>query len=271
MARPLCLSLSGAGFLGVYHIGVVQCLRQHLPADTLRQAKVAGASAGALVGSMLVIDAPLEPCLEAFLTAAETVRRLWGGAFNPNSKLDLAITGNYSAIVAPDAYARTAGRLFVSVTELPLLRNRLLADFRSNADLLDALLCSSYIPGFTASTPPTFRGQHYIDGGFSNNFPAVPGSRSGERAIIVAPFAGQFDICPVRPGAPPPSFAMYGYYPSAANLTAAVHALYPPDTAGLLKVYRDGYDHTLAYLRDRLGIQVAPTVPGASFDERQPS
>ena len=262
MGSPLAVSMSGAGFLGVYHLGVAMCLRQHVGEGALRTARFAGASAGALVGAALAGDAPLEPCVDAFLHAAAHVRALPGGAFNPRAKLDGIIKDSYEKSFPRDAYKRLHGRLYVSITEIPTLRSRLVSDFLSNDDLLDALLCSSYIPGFTAAHPPTFRGSHYIDGGFSSNFPVIPGA---ERTIIVAPFAGRFDICPMPPG-PTPTFSMYGYYPSLTNFMAAGRALYPPDDKELLRIHQTGYDHTLAFLRDKLGVKVSPTVNGTSFN-----
>ncbi len=47
------LSLSGCGFLGIYHIGVSSCFKEHAP-NVIRN--VSGASAGALVGCCLVAD-----------------------------------------------------------------------------------------------------------------------------------------------------------------------------------------------------------------------
>ena len=50
------LSLSGCGFLGIYHIGVIKGLLNHGPLFLSRLDNVAGTSAGALVGTILVCD-----------------------------------------------------------------------------------------------------------------------------------------------------------------------------------------------------------------------
>ena len=50
----LNLSLSGCGFLGIYHIGVVSAFREHAPG--LLQHKMTGASAGALVAACALCD-----------------------------------------------------------------------------------------------------------------------------------------------------------------------------------------------------------------------
>ena len=51
-------SMAGCGFLGVYHIGAISCLRRHVP-HLLENAKFAGASAGALLACCMVCDVPL--------------------------------------------------------------------------------------------------------------------------------------------------------------------------------------------------------------------
>lgn len=47
------ISFAGCGFLGIYHIGVASCFREHAPHII---DKIAGASAGALLGTVLVCD-----------------------------------------------------------------------------------------------------------------------------------------------------------------------------------------------------------------------
>lgn len=48
-------SFAGCGFLGIYHVGVASCLKQHAP-QLLKNAKFAGASAGAMVACCLMCD-----------------------------------------------------------------------------------------------------------------------------------------------------------------------------------------------------------------------
>ena len=48
-------SFAGCGFLGIYHVGVASCLKQHAP-HLVKNCKFAGASAGALVASCIISD-----------------------------------------------------------------------------------------------------------------------------------------------------------------------------------------------------------------------
>lgn len=50
----LNLSLSGCGFLGIYHVGVVSAFREH--ASELLKEKISGCSAGALVAACTMCD-----------------------------------------------------------------------------------------------------------------------------------------------------------------------------------------------------------------------
>lgn len=48
-------SFAGCGFLGIYHVGVASCLKQHAP-HLVQNCKFAGASAGAIVACCLISD-----------------------------------------------------------------------------------------------------------------------------------------------------------------------------------------------------------------------
>ena len=52
-------SFSGCGFLGVYHVGVAACLKEHTDVVNRKEIKFAGASAGALVATILLCDLEL--------------------------------------------------------------------------------------------------------------------------------------------------------------------------------------------------------------------
>jgi len=48
-------SFAGCGFLGIYHVGVTSCLKQHIP-QLLDGIKFSGASAGSMVACCLMCD-----------------------------------------------------------------------------------------------------------------------------------------------------------------------------------------------------------------------
>ena len=59
-------------------------------------------------------------------------------------------------------------------------------------DLLEALICSCFLPAFSGYRVPTFRGEKFLDGCLSINLPVLD-----SHTIKVSPFAGlDKDICP---------------------------------------------------------------------------
>ncbi|EPY74918.1 hypothetical protein CB1_001862009 [Camelus ferus] len=51
-----------------------------------------------------------------------------------------------------------SGRLFISLTRVSDGENVLVSDFQSKDEVIDALICSSFIPFFFGFIPPSFRG-----------------------------------------------------------------------------------------------------------------
>ena len=60
-------------------------------------------------------------------------------------------------LLPPDAHERLSGRLTVSLTHMASRRNVLVDSFDSRADLIDAVVCSCFIPGFSAYEVPTYK------------------------------------------------------------------------------------------------------------------
>ena len=83
------------------------------------------------------------------------------------------------------------GRVAISVTRVSDGKNVLLTHFDTYDELIQALLCSSFIPGFSGWKPLKIKGVRYVDGGFTNNLPMI-----NDNTVTVSPFSGEADICP---------------------------------------------------------------------------
>ena len=68
----LNLSLSGCGFLGIYHIGVISAFREHAP--EFIQGNISGCSAGALVAACVACDCCLGQMVSDVLEIALKAR-----------------------------------------------------------------------------------------------------------------------------------------------------------------------------------------------------
>ena len=64
--RPrVSVSFSGCGFLGMYHVGSLQCWRDHF--GHLEIVHASGASAGSIVAAACLIDIPVQTLKDKFM------------------------------------------------------------------------------------------------------------------------------------------------------------------------------------------------------------
>nr|CAD2167002.1 unnamed protein product [Meloidogyne enterolobii] len=113
-------------------------------------------------------------------------------ALSPNFDVLALVRQGLEQTLPENAHILCTGRLFISATRARDYKNALISEFVSREELIEALLCSCFIPFYCGRTPPTYRGEQYIDGAFSDNQPGKwePGT------ITVSPFSGESDICP---------------------------------------------------------------------------
>ncbi|KAH8245497.1 hypothetical protein KR032_010925, partial [Drosophila birchii] len=240
------LSFAGCGFLGIYHVGVAVCLRQHAPQLLLE--RFAGASAGALAACWLICDLPLEGMAGDFLRVVQETRRHSLGAFSPWFNLPECLLEGMHRRLPPDAHQRVNGRLHISLTRVSDRQNVVMSEFSSRQELLQALMCSCFIPGLSGLVPPQIRGVRYMDGALSNNQPLLD-----EHTVTVSPFCGETDICP-RDQSPHLlqlhlNWANNRIRLSRRNLSRIVGILVPGRSDFVANFCQQGYDDTLRFLR----------------------
>ncbi|XP_076369557.1 1-acylglycerol-3-phosphate O-acyltransferase Pnpla3-like isoform X4 [Tachypleus tridentatus] len=145
-----------------------------------------------------------------------------------------------------DVHLRSNGRLHVSVTRVSDGENVLLTQFDSKEDLIQALLCSCFIPFYTGILPPKFHGVAYMDGGFSDNVPILD-----ENTITVSPFSGESDICPQDSSFSimQISLANTKIAITPSNLYRVTRILFPPHPDILSKMCQQGFDDALKFLQ----------------------
>ncbi|KAL7125074.1 hypothetical protein ABFS83_14G091400 [Erythranthe nasuta] len=186
-------SFSAAGLLFPYHLGVAQLLieKGYIKETT----PLAGSSAGAIVCAVIASGASMKEALEATKILAEDCR-LRGTAF----RLGAVLRDILVQFLPDDAHIRSNGRVRVAVTEILWRPRGLLVDkFDSKEDLINAVITSSFIPGYLAPRPATmFRNRLCIDGGLTLFMPptsaaqtirvcAFPARRLGLQGIGISP------------------------------------------------------------------------------------
>lgn len=113
------------------------------------------------------------------------------GPFNPSFNIQNLLIQGLQKVLPEDAHLRVNGKLHISLTRVCDGKNVIVSNYESREDLMDALLCSAFIPFFSGIILPKFHGVRYMDGGFSDNLPTLD-----ENTITVSPFCGESDICP---------------------------------------------------------------------------
>ncbi|KAK3119006.1 hypothetical protein QOZ80_9BG0712250 [Eleusine coracana subsp. coracana] len=186
-------SFSAAGLLFPYHIGVAQCLidRGYITERT----PLAGSSAGAIICAVLASGNTMQDCLQVTKVLSENCRTK-GTAF----RLGAVLRDVLDKFLPDDVHIRCNGRIRVAITQLSWRPRGLLIDqFDSKEDVINAVITSSFIPGYLAPRPATyFRNRLCIDGGLTLFMPptsasetvrvcAFPASRLGLQGIGISP------------------------------------------------------------------------------------
>jgi hypothetical protein len=119
--------------------------------------------------------------MESNIVVAEDIRTRRLGPF---FYMLQAVERDFRATLPPDEDVRRLcdGRLFISLTQVPFLVNRVVGSYRDGKMLLDTMLSSLNLPifGFPLRN---IDGDYYIDGGITNNHPKIDDS-----TVLCSPF-----------------------------------------------------------------------------------
>ncbi|KAI4900057.1 hypothetical protein NFI96_019169 [Prochilodus magdalenae] len=264
----LNLSFAACGFMGIYQLGAVGALLRHGGRLLASTRACAGASAGALVAS-IVITAPdkLEHCKEFTYRFASNVRRQTFGPLTPGYDFMLELRDGIEDILPSNAHLLANERLHVSITNSRTGKNSMVSSFTSRDDLIKlkpkVLLASCFVPVYAGMKPVEFQGQKWIDGGFTDSLPILPVGRT----ITVSPFSGPQDVCPHHTGHRKlhlrlanmnviVSLRMYRFTFcinmlkfSRENIKRLNQALFPPSLPRMQSIHQEGYEDALRFLR----------------------
>ncbi|KAI1883415.1 hypothetical protein AGOR_G00231200 [Albula goreensis] len=262
------ISFAGCGFLGVYHIGVASCLLERAPYLVKGATRIYGASAGALTGAVLACGVSIAQCCEDVIAVAKEARKRSLGPLHPSFNLVKVLRAGLNRDLPEDAHLRASGRLCVSLTRVSDRQNVLVSEFRSKEELIQALVCSSFIPIYCGLIPPSFRGVRYVDGGISNNLPRC----DLKDTITVSPFSGESDICP-RDN----SFSFHearltntSVHVNLGNMYRLTKALFPPEPKVLAEMCQNGYKDALRFLQENNLLKPESPSAGLSVTEVKP-
>ncbi|TRY71352.1 hypothetical protein DNTS_008131 [Danionella cerebrum] len=259
------LSFAGCGFLGLYHIGVSSCLLEQAPYLIRGATRIYGASAGALIAAVLTTEACLEMCCEDVLNVAKEARKRNLGPLHPAFNIMKELRELLYHVLPSDAHTLASGRLCVSLTRVLDGQNVLVSDFSSRDELIQALICTCFIPVYGGLIPPAFRGVRYVDGAITDNLP----QSELKNTITVSPFSGESDICPNDNSSNfhELRFTNTSIQLNQGNVYRISRALFPPEPKVLAEMCQSGYKDALRFLQENNLIQTAsPTVDMALIE-----
>ncbi|KAM4846458.1 patatin-like phospholipase domain-containing protein 2 [Thomomys bottae] len=241
------ISFAGCGFLGVYHIGVASCLREHAPFLVANATHIYGASAGALTATALVTGACLGEAGANIIEVSKEARKRFLGPLHPSFNLVKTIRGCLLKILPPDSHERASGRLGISLTRVSDGENVIISQFNSKEELIQANVCSTFIPVYCGLIPPSLQGVRYVDGGISDNLPLY----ELKNTITVSPFSGESDICPQDSSTNIHELRVTNtsIQFNLRNLYRLSKALFPPEPVVLREMCKQGYRDGLRFLR----------------------
>ncbi|KAG9342651.1 hypothetical protein JZ751_016088 [Albula glossodonta] len=249
------ISLAGCGFLGVYYIGLASCFLELAPFLVKKATRIYGASSGALTAMVLALGMPLavtlsfeDKCCEDLMGMARAARGRSLGALHPSFDLVKIVRDSLNRDLPTDAHLLATGRLCVSLTRVSDGRNVLVSEFSSREELIQALVCSCFIPVYCGLIPPSFRGVRYMDGALSNNQPQY----ELKNTITVAPFSGNCIICPrdeafrlhtIR-------FCSASFHVNLLNVWRVARVFFPPEPQIMAEICQNGYKDGLQFLKE---------------------
>ncbi|XP_070686530.1 patatin-like phospholipase domain-containing protein 2 [Pempheris klunzingeri] len=243
-----CISFAGCGFMGIYYVGASSCILERFPRFIHDASKIYGASAGALLATILTVGIPLEKCCVDLMFMAKEARKHKLGSLHPAYNLLQIVQDSLLRNLPEDAHIRASGRLCVSLTRVRDGKNVLVSEFDSREELIQALICSCFVPLYCGVIPPTYRGVHYVDGAVSDNLP-----RCHQRnTITFSAYAGESDVCPpastlnfheVR-------FNNVSIQVNSENMYRVTRTFFPPKPEAMAEICQNGYKDALRFLQE---------------------
>ncbi|XP_021565580.1 patatin-like phospholipase domain-containing protein 3 [Carlito syrichta] len=170
------------------------------------------------------------------------------GIFHPSFNMGKCLRDNLHKYLPANAHQLVSGKMCVSLTRVSDGENVLVSDFQSKDEVVDALLCSCFIPFYCGFIPPSFRGVRYMDGGASDNIPFI----DTKTTITVSPFYGEHDICPkvkstnfLHVNITKQSLCL-----CSKNIHLLARALSPPDVKAFREICFQGYLDAFRFLEE---------------------
>jgi NTE family protein len=154
------LVLSGGGFKGIAHIGVIKAMEE----EGIKATHVAGTSSGAIIGSLYAAGYPYEEIL-SFVKGVNLFKINKYALSKPGFVDSEKFYNDFKKYFPDDNFSRLKIPMHITATDV--LSGSL--KVFSSGEIIRPILASAAFPG--VFTPVKIGSAYYIDGGTLNNFP----------------------------------------------------------------------------------------------------
>ncbi|NXC41411.1 PLPL1 protein, partial [Penelope pileata] len=187
------LMFRGCSFLQTYEAGVVKALQELSPEILKSASRIYGASSGSVVAAFAVCDCDIGKAIEEVMHYFSASGKIHcSRLLTARGRILRVVKDALNKYLPVNAHQLASGKLHVILTRLRDWRTVVVSEFASREDVIQAVLCSCFIPLCFGFFPPLYHGVRYIDGEFGlwrSNF-------TSQTMITVSAFAGEYDICP---------------------------------------------------------------------------
>ncbi|XP_052554437.1 omega-hydroxyceramide transacylase-like isoform X2 [Tympanuchus pallidicinctus] len=253
--RPFSLMFRGCSFLQVYEAGVVKALQDLAPEILKSASKIYGISSGSIVAAFAACECDIGE-MQQYLHSAGKL--FFTTLLTARGKVLLVVKEALSKFLPANAHQLASGKLHIILTRLRDWNCVTVSEFASKEDIIQAVLCSCFIPLCFGFIPPLYHGVRYIDGEFG----MWKTNLVSQTTITVSALAGEFDICPRD--CPVPFFVFqivdWVLHVSEQNLYRVQCLFQCPSAKVCEQLYHDGYQDAVSFLHrlNAFGIKFLP-------------
>ena len=171
MIRSICFS--GGGYQTIYQLGVVYFIHQNK--NKFSDYHYTGASAGATIASL---------CFVNNFDINNTVYRIKDHCYEFRNKSyyeslthgtnkSKSMVEHITSLISSDTIDKMNGRLHVSLTRFPFMKNIIVNQFKNKKEFYDIMRATCCVPGIFDKKPYKINNEWYVDGGLTNNSPIL--------------------------------------------------------------------------------------------------
>ncbi|NXJ07289.1 PLPL1 protein, partial [Odontophorus gujanensis] len=189
------LMFRGCSFLQVYEAGVVKALQDLSPEILKSASKIYGVSSGSIVAALAACECDIGKGyaydeMQKYLYCGGKL--FFSTLLTARGKVLSIVKDALNKFLPANAHQLASGKLHIILTRLRDWNSETVSEFASKEDIIQAVLCSCFIPLCFGFIPPLYHGVRYIDGEFS----MWKASFTSHTTITVSALAGEYDICP---------------------------------------------------------------------------